>query len=304
MSKHPTLLQQFRSFYFQNNPKDLEQAIEYFSVFGGMGWSVDMDKPLLELVEMKLLKNYAYIHGDITKLTNSNKLSHALLSAIAMGDRRMFSSFKRARVSREEGDAAVDTLFENGLIEIEYSLELPLKEEDHNSDKLNFVKPFMRFWFSFISPFYKTIKEGNYKEVKERFANREQGFNDLVFEKLSQELLKKSFQDDPILEIGSYWDKNVEIDILARTSSGKLIAGSCKYVDAKVKKTELTKLKEKCALAGLEPNMFVVFSKNGFTNELKSLKGETVKLFTLKSFKSLVEDVSEKDLIACEGKRY
>lgn len=304
MSKHPTLLQQFRSFYFQNNPKDLEQAIEYFSVFGGMGWNVDMDKPLLELVEIKLLKNYAYIHGDITKLTNSNKLSHALLSAIAMGDRRMFSSFKRARVSRKEGDEAVDKLFESGLIDIEYSLELPLKEEDHNSDKLNFTLPFMRFWFSFISPFYKTIKEGNYKEVKERFANREQGFNDLVFEKLSQELLKKSFQDDPILEIGSYWDKNVEIDILARTSSGKLIAGSCKFVDAKVKKTELTKLKEKCALAGLEPDVFVVFSKNGFTNELKSLKGETVKLFTLKSFKSLIEDVSEKDLIACEGKRY
>ena len=304
MSKHPTLFQQFRSFYFQNNPKDLEQAIEYFSVFGGMGWSVDMDKPLFEVIETKLLKNYAYIHGDITKLTNSNKLSHALLSAIAMGDRRMFSSFKRARVSREEGDEAVDTLHERGLIEVEYSLELPLKEEDHNSDKLNFTQPFMRFWFSFISPFYKTIKEGNYKEVKESFANREQGFNDLVFEKLSQELLKKSFQDDPILEIGSYWDKNVEIDILARSSSGKLIAGSCKFVDAKVKKTELTKLKEKCALAGLEPDIFVVFSKNGFSNELKSLKSETVKLFTLKSFKSLVEDVSEKDLIACTGKRY
>ena len=304
MSKHPTLLQQFRSFYFQNNPKDLEQAIEYFSVFGGMGWNVDMDKPLLELVETKLLKNYAYIHGDITKLTNSNKLSHALLSAIAMGDRRMISSFKRARVSREEGDEAVDTLYERGLIEIEYSLELPLKEEDHNSDKLNFTQPFMRFWFSFISPFYKTIKEGNYKEVKERFANREQGFCDLIFEKLSQELLKKSFQEDHIVEIGSYWDKNAQVDILAKTSSGKLIAGVCKYTTAKVKKTELTKLKEQCALAGLEPDIFVIFSKNGFTNELKSLKSETLKLFTLKSFKTLVEDVSEKDFIECEGKRY
>lgn len=304
MSKYPTLLQQFRSFYFQNNPKDLEQAIEYFSVFGGTGWNVDMDKPLIELVETKLLKNYAYIHGDITKLTQSNKVSHSLLSAIAMGDRRMFSSFKRARLSREEGDAAVDTLYDCGLIALEYSLELPLNEEDHNSDKLNFIQPFMRFWFSFISPFYKTIKEGNYKEVKERLANREQGFCDLIFQKLSQELLKTSFQEDPILEIGSYWDKNVEIDVLAKTSSGKLIAGSCKYGDAKVKKTELSKLKEKCALAGLEPDIFVIFSKNGFTNELKSLKGETVKLFTLKSFKILVEDISEKDFIECEGKRY
>jgi len=27
MAKRPTLLEQFRSFYFQNNPKDMEQAI-------------------------------------------------------------------------------------------------------------------------------------------------------------------------------------------------------------------------------------------------------------------------------------
>lgn len=304
MSKHLTLLQQFRSFYFQNNPKDLEQAIEYFSVFGGSSWNIEMEKPLLELVEKKFLKNYAYIHGDITKITHSNKISHALLSAIAMGDRRLFSSFKRAKLGREDGDRAVDILLENDLLEMEYSLELPLKEEDSISDKLNFIQPWMRFWFSFISPFYKSIKEGDYKEVKERFANREQGFCDLVFEKLSYELLKKSFQDDPIVEVGSYWDKHAHIDVLAKTKSGKLIAGVCKYSDAKVKKSELTKLKEKCALAGLEPDILVVFAKNGFTSELKLLKSETVKLFSLKSFKTLVEDLSEKDFIECAGKRY
>jgi hypothetical protein len=35
MSKHPTLLQQFRSFCFQNNTTDFEKAVEYFAVFGG-----------------------------------------------------------------------------------------------------------------------------------------------------------------------------------------------------------------------------------------------------------------------------
>ena len=191
MSKHPTLIQQFRSFYFQNNPKDFEQAIEYFSVFGGMGWSVDMDKPLLELVETKLLKNYAYIHGDITKLTNSNKLIHALLSAIAVGDRRMFSSFKRARVSREEGDEAVDKLYESGLIDIEYSLELPLKEEDHNSDKLNFVKPFMRFWFRL---FTKRSKRVIIKKTKSAFPIVSKGLMTLYLKNFPKNCSKKVFK--------------------------------------------------------------------------------------------------------------
>ncbi|MDD3324920.1 MAG: DUF234 domain-containing protein [Sulfurospirillaceae bacterium] len=304
MSKQHTILKQFRSFCFQNNAKDLEQAIEYFSVFGGTSWAVDMQKPLIELVENKLLKNYAYIHGDITKLTQSNKMSHALLSAIALGDSRINSSYKRMRISREDGDRALDVLLDSKLVEIEHSVERPMREEDDISEKLNFVQPFMRFWFAFISPFYKSIKEGNYKEVKERFANREQGFCEPIFCKLSQAFLVKSFQDDPVVEMGSYWDKNAQIDILAKTKSGKLIAGTCKYAKSKANKTEIAKLKEKCVLAELEPDMYVIFSKSGFTNELKSSKSESLKLFTLKSLKVLVDDVSEKDFIPCSGKKY
>ncbi len=162
----------------------------------------------------------------------------------------------------------------------------------------------MRFWFAFISPYFKGIKEGDYKEVLANYTNRKGEFSDLIFQQLSQELLKQSFKDDPITEVGSYWDKNAEIDILAKTASGKLIAGSCKYSNAKVKKSELTKLKENAERAELEPDIFVIFAKNGFSNELKTLKGEELKLFTLKNFKSFMEDLSQKDLIKSFGKKY
>jgi hypothetical protein len=304
MAKHPTLLQQFRSFCFQNSPKNLEQAIEYFGVFGGMSWNVDMDKPLTELIESKILKNYTYIHGDITKITESDKVSHSLLSGIATGDRRIHSALKKARISRSDGEYALENLYERGLLKAEYSLETPPNSEDAIDDKLNFTIPFMRFWFSFISPFFKGIKEGDYKEAKERFENRKQEFSQLVFLKLSIELMKKSFKEDPIKEIGSYWDRNTEIDILAKTKSGKIVAGICKYSNSKAKKSELTKLKEQCALAQLTPDVYVIISKNGFSNELKTLKGEDLKLYALKNFATLVEDLSEKDFIECTGKRY
>jgi len=304
MSQHPTLLQQFRSFYRQNNLNDLETAIEYFSVFGGTGWNVDTTKPLLELIETKILKNYTYIHTDITKLTHSNKFSHAVLSACAIGDGRIFSSYKKAHLSREEGDEALNALLRSELIHIEYSIERPMREEDDTSDKLCYFSPFMRFWFAFVSPCYKTIKDGDFSEVKKTFINKEQGFSDFIFEKLSQEFLKKSLTQDPIVEIGSYWDKNAQIDLLAKTKEGKLLAGTIKYTNTKVKKTELTRLKEKCALAELEVDTFVIFSKNGFSAELKALKGDDLKLFTLKSLKPLVEEISEKEVIPCEGKKY
>ncbi len=304
MSKKPTLLQQFRSFCFQNNPNNLEDALKYFAVFGGTSWSVDTTKPLSELIESKVLKNYTYINGDITKFTKSDKVSHSLLSAVAIGDGRVHSALKRARISRGEGEEAIDTLCDKGIIKAEYSLESPPTPDEKIDEKLNFNTPFMRFWFAFISPFFKTIKEGDYKEAKERFANREQEFSELLFLKLSHELLKKSFKEDPIVEIGSYWDRNIQIDILAKTASGKIIAGVCKYSNSKAKKSSLTKLQELCGLAELTPDICVIVSKGGFSNELKTLKGEDVKLFALKSFKTLVEDLSEKDFIECEGKKY
>jgi len=304
MSQHPTLLQQFRSFYRQNNLNDLETAIEYFSVFGGTSWNIDTTRPLLELIETKILKNYTYIHTDITKLTHSNKHSHALLSACATGDGRIFSSYKRARLSRDEGDEALHALLKSELICTEYSIERPLREEDDNSDKLSYLSPFMRFWFAFVSPYYKTIKEGDFSEVIKAFTNREQGFSDFIFEKLSYALLKQSMAHDAIVEIGGYWDKNTQIDLVAKTKSNKRIIGTCKYTNTKMKKTELTRLKEKCALAELEADMFVLFSKNGFSSELKALKSDTLKLFTLKSFKPLVEEIREKEVIPCSGKKY
>lgn len=302
--KNTTILEQFRSFYFQNKCKDLESAIEYFAVFGGMSWGVDMQMPIEKLIESKVFNNYRYIHADITQITESDKNSHALLSGIATGDRRTHSALKRARISRNDGEYAMETLFDRGFIEAEYSLENPPNEEERVDEKLNFTKPFMRFWFSFVSPFFKSIRDSDYKEAEDRFANRKQEFSELVFMKLAYEVVKKSLKDDPIVEIGSYWDRNTEIDILAKTKSGKVVAGITKYSSSKAKKSELSKLKEQCTLAELNPDIHVVISKSGFTNELKNLKGADLKLLALKNFKTLVEDLSERDFIECEGKKY
>jgi hypothetical protein len=304
MAKYPSLLEQFRSFCFQNKPQELEHSLEYFSVFGGMGWSVDMTKSLEELIENKVLKNYTYIHGDITKITQSDKVSHSLLSAVAMGDGRVHSALKRARISRNEGENAIDTLCSKNIIKTEFPLESPPDSDEKIDEKLNFSTPFMRFWFAFISPYFKSIKEGDFKESKESFSNRKSEFYELTFKKLAMEVMKKSFKDDPIVEIGSYWDRNTQIDILAKTKSGKIVAGVCKYSNQKAKKSELTKLKEQCEAAELTPDISVIISKGGFSNELKALKGDDVKLFGLKNFKILIEDLSEKDFIECVGKRY
>lgn len=304
MAKHPTMLEQFRSFCFQNRATDFEQAVEYFAVFGGMGWHVDMTIPLDELIEAKVLKNYRYIHGDIAKITQSNKTHHALLTALAIGDRREHSAFKRAGVAREEGEESIDFLVDNNLLVREKSLAKPVNEHEEVSDRLLFTLPFLRFWFSSVSPYYKGIRDGDYTEVKERLQKMKQDFSELVYMQLLKEMLQKSFGDDPLKEIGAYWDKSVEIDILAKTKSGKIIAGSCKFSKSKCKKSELTRLKESCSKAELAPDIFLLFSKNGFSSELKKEKGEELRLYTIKNLKTLMADLSERDLLVNTNKKY
>lgn len=298
--RHPTLLQQFRSFYLQSSPGDFEKAIEYFSVFGGLGRKIDTDRPLMALIEEVVLDDYDRLHGEIIDITSGESVHHAVLTAIAMGDGLVHSVYKRARISAETGDPVVDHLCQSGIIRREAAKQKSSSwiQENRVSDKLYFEAPFMRFWFAFVSPLFKGIKEGDYTEVKERFENRKQEFSDPVFERLSMESLQKSFESDPIIEIGSYWDKEVTIDILAKTASGKVIAGECKYTNAKVKKNELSKLKERCVHANVEPDICVLFSKRGFSNELKALKGANLRLFTAKSFKKLVENIRSDEVIA------
>jgi len=252
---------------------------------------MDTSKPSMELIENVILPDFNYIRNDVTEVTTGMPLYHSILTGIAMGDGQTHTAYKRANVAKEVGENAVNELCETGVIKLQKSNKIftSWSENETVSNKLFFTSPFLRFWFTFVSPIFKGIRDRDYKEIRERFANRFSEFIQLPFVELSHEVLKLSFKDDSITEISTYWDNNIELDIYAKTKSGKTVVGLCKYTNAKVKKSELTRLQELCEKAKIEADIFVLVSKNGFSNELKTLKGEKLKLFTLKNFKKLVE---------------
>lgn len=163
-----------------------------------------------------------------------------------------------------------------------------LFEENESADKLSFKTPFLRFWFAFVSPLYRGIKREAYDEFYERFANYQNEFMGYMFEQLCHEYIKVTFKDDPIEETGRFWDDKGELDLLAETKSGKIIVGSCKYSNQKIKKNEINRLKEICERLELVPDFVILFAKKGYTNELKALKNESLKLYTAKSLKALL----------------
>ena len=308
MSKRPTLLQHFRSFAYQNNIRDFDKALEYFTVFGGTGWDVDGSKSVDELIEEKVLRNYESIHKSMTRYTHNNPVYHMLLSIVALGVNHEHDVFKKAKLGKDRGEEAIDYLEKKSLLKFDFSVEKPLKEGDGKSDKVFFELPFMRFWFAMISPYYKSISEGDFSEFEEKWNQLRGNFSILLSNQLVLELVKQSvatkFSDDPIVSIGSYYDKHVQIEILAIRKSGKMLAGECKYSKDAAKINMLNSLKEKCQKAELDITDYVLFSKNGFSSEVEQVKDADITLLSHVHLSSLLDNLSKDDLLVYTNKKY
>ena len=303
------LLEQFRSFYFRNYPDDMEQLIEYFSVFGGLGWSIDTSKPITELIESIILENFSTLNEKMQELTLNEPNNKRLLRALAVSDRRIFSAFRRAGLNNSNGGSALNFLQEKGLITLEYSREEPAKSLKPNSKlkrevarhrishKVLFTQPFVRFWFYFIAPHTKDILEKNYENLFADFALRQNSYTSLVFEELSEILLNYHIRDSQILSSGSYWDANIEIDILTITDDEKTYIAECKWTNHKITKKELHKLEQKCEKLDIEPTQIALFCKSGFSKELLSLAGKNLALYGAEDFEALLKSSSKEELI-------
>lgn len=297
------LLEQFRSFYARNYPEEMETQIEYFAVFGGLDLEIDTSKDITVLIEDFILQNYKLLHKKIQDLTLKSKECLRLLRALAIGDRKIFSAFNRAGLNNANGGSALNFLEQKGLIQIEFSREEPartlnpkgkLKREVARyriSHKVLFTHPFIRFWFYFIAPHAKKIEEGEYDEFFKDFKTRQNGYTSLVFEELSEILLNYNLRDSQILSSGSYWDANVEIDILTITKDEKIYVAECKWTNHKVNKSEWHKVVEKCAKLSIEPTQIVLFSKRGFSKELLKDRGKNLALYCSKDFELLLKNV-------------
>ncbi len=303
------LLEQFRSFYFRNYPNDMETQISYFSVFGGLGWDIDTSKPIKELIQELIIEKFDILNEKIEELIDTEPTHKRLLQALATGDRKIFSAFRRAGLNNGNGGGALNYLQDVGLIQMEYSRECHPRELNPNaklkrrdarhriSHKVLFSHPFVRFWFYFITPQIVNIKKKNYEVLHSNITQHLNSYTSLIFEELSEVLLNYNLRDAQIISSGSYWDANIEIDILTLTNDHKIYVSECKWTNHFINKKELHKLNEKCVKLNIEPTQIILFAKRGFSKELEQLKSSSLILYSSEDFQALLKNTSKDELI-------
>ena len=279
----------------------MEQAIELFAVFGGVGETLELDffDDLDSIIRFNFVEQYRLLNEQISPSYLIEEPYRWLLVAIARGDGRLSNVFRKARIGETLGLRLLNELVELDIIEFEDSREPALKAYPNQKlekslrnykiePKIRFKKPFHRFWFGFVEPYHKELNSGNSVRFYENFNQHFARLHSFVFEQLSQELLNLHFDNQLVIN-GNYWDKHSEFDIWATHKDGRNILGECKYTNRRVCKSELGKLRQKAETSELKADIFALFSKNGFSNELKNCTARDLLLFELDDFWKLLK---------------
>ncbi|HEX5330475.1 DUF234 domain-containing protein [Sulfuricurvum sp.] len=291
-------------FFHLNLPRDMEQYVELFAIFGGYNDPIDTDETIESLILRHILIPFETHRERLLAPLNDDPLYINLLHAISIGDRRQGSAYRRARIGKERGNEAFEFLRVNGYLTLERSREMPLirahpkqkfkKEIEHHkiSHKFRFTTPFLRFWFAFVEPFSKSIREGNYQPFLDHFQEQFNAFVGFTFEELCdlyiRDILAPAFQSD-LLDSGSYWNREVEIDLFIETMEGEIWVGECKWTNHKVNKKEFHKLEEKCSKLSIRADKILLFTKRGFSNELCEMKDKRLYRISAEELSALTD---------------
>ena len=281
---------------------DIVERIGYFAVFDGFGSLGDLHayENLHDNILHNILMRYEE-HKSRFVYSSDARLQHdlsTLLFRIAVGDRKSHSIYK-SDISQPRGRELYKILFDKAIIDKEYSRETPLpkipgrflKKELRRyriEDKILFQHNFTRFWFTFVLPFETQIARGEFTAVMAHIERELDKYISFTFENLSNLLIRQIFTRETVVESGSYWDKDIELDLLAKTHSGKVIAGECKWKNQRISKNILNKLQKKCELGKLHVDYYALFSKSGFSNELRKINQKNLLLIDIDAFELLL----------------
>ncbi|MBE3021541.1 ATPase [Campylobacter sp. RM13119] len=251
---------------------------------------------VFEAIESEILKNYKNFMARFYFQSDREQAIKSALIKLARSDRKKFNILKI--LPKNLANKVYAELFKKDFLFVEKSREEPVKRIKHQSlkkserrykieDKMHFSSHFSRFWFRFIEPNLELLKNGDEKKLLEIIKSEFDQYASLGFELLCGELMAKilGIKD----HIDSFWKKRIEIDIFLQFND-KLVVGEAKYKERKICKNILNLLLYKCKKLDINPDIIMLFSRNGFSKELRELKDERVRLYEIKDFERLLND--------------
>ena len=209
----------------------------------------------------------------------------SILRMIAAGNRKISDIAGRMEVPSNRISPYLSTLIDMGIVE----RMVPVTENSPERCRNGIYRikdGLIGFWFSFVYPYKEYLDKGYTSAAMENFRTRfDEAFVSFRFEDVCREIAACELEG--YTKTGSYWNKDMEIDVVAVDPDGRRIfAGECMFRrEEKVTTKVLELLKAKCSkvrdFEGYSME-YGLFSTSGFDENLKArAEEEGVRLFDL-----------------------
>ncbi len=285
--------------------------VKPFSFFDAWNFYPDLDFE-------KFLKIYAVTGGNpayLLKLKDARNLQDALRQYVfkpiellfeevefilkeELREPRQYMSILRA-ISfgcRKFGEIVNETGFEKGslhkyLFTLEdlhlIEKEVPVTEKNPEKSRRGLYQiqdQFVKFWFNYVYPYKGEIELGN---TTSAFGQWEKSFDAVIaqnYEWVAREIIRKQQKDlFPFSRVGRWWEGNEEIDLIAlNENTNDILFGEAKWSNKQIGTNIYEDLKKKAKLVTWgkkgRKEHFALFSKNGFTPDMKKLADKEVVL--------------------------
>jgi uncharacterized protein len=216
------------------------------------------------------------------------KSYQAVLSAVANGKTKFNEICDRTKLNPGSVSRILDALKELDIIE----KTVPAGEKEESKKGFYSMKDlYFNFWYFFVQRYFTVINqdlmEENYDRLVTPLMNDYMG---KVFERIAREyLLSRADLPFPLKDIGSWWGtdnqtrKSIEIDVVAHSAvDDNVIIGSCNFTSKPIDTDEYDLMRAYSKpLVSVRDAVFCFFSKSGFTDNLKKMKNDRIRLISL-----------------------
>lgn len=253
---------------------------KYIELFSGSG-------DIYEAIEKCVLNRSGYLYDEPYFLLQQEVSEvgsyFSIIKTIAAGNSKLSAISTVLEIKSTSLTKYLKTLMDLDIVE----REVPVTEDTPEKSKKGLYKikdNYLRFWFAFVYPNKSFIESGHSqivaKKIRETLVSRHISF---VYEDVCRERMWQLNAEDTwpfhFSKLGRYWDAKTEIDIAAVDPEGKnLILGECKYWRELMGSNILRELEEKAEHVPWEQKRrrtwYVLFSAEGFTDELQALAAE------------------------------
>jgi AAA+ ATPase superfamily predicted ATPase len=264
--------------------KDTSEFMYMFGMLGGTPAYLLQFDPAADFwsnIRDRMLAPEAYLFSEpefiLREELREPRNYFAILRAISMGKTRSSEIINETGFEKNIVGKYLSVLTDLKIIR----REVPITEKSFEKSKKGVYAMddnFFRFWFSFVFPNKSFIEERELDYlIENKIKPRLDIFTSRPFEDVCRSYVKKGLLDGlKFNQVGRWWTKDSEIDIVGlNEDDNAILFGEVKWSVNEVGVDILDDLNRKADSVewgrGKRKNIFALFSRSGFTKELKQI---------------------------------